>query len=85
MADESLNDLAISFLARLESASLEMADYNDYGDVTGFCDEYELIASNAESQFRALRQRARRLENRILKHKLLKTKEAENKTERKDQ
>ena len=67
MAD--LDDLVLSMSAALQAAESTMRDINDWGEPTGFCQEFDRLYQDADQQMRSLRSRAMHLRERIIKAK----------------
>ncbi len=67
MPNESLSDKAVSAIALLNEIEQEMADVNDYGEITGFCDDHNQRVDDFHSALGSLRARASRLRSRLKK------------------
>ncbi len=66
---ESLDTLVLSMSTALQAAESTMRDINDWGEPTGFCQEYDRLYQDADQQLRSLRSRAIHLRARIVKAK----------------
>lgn len=72
MPDESLNDKAMRALAAIDSINRQMADVNDYGDATGFCEDHDQLVNDFHAMLGSIRARASRLGTRLTRHQLKK-------------
>ena len=70
MAHESLADKAISTLAAIADLERMLADVNDFGDPTGYCQEHMDIAEDAHAFLGTLRRRAYTLKRRFERNKV---------------
>jgi hypothetical protein len=66
--EESIADKAVSAIAIVSSIEREMQGINDYGEVTGFCDEQDQLVNDFHALLGSLRARASRLQSRLRKH-----------------
>lgn len=60
-----MNDLAIATLALFERVKLLISDAHDYGEVTGFCNEFDRITSDLTSALQSIGSRLSSLERRV--------------------
>ena len=65
MAPESLAEKAVSTVAIIDDVRRMLADVNDYGEPTGYCQEHSDIVEDAHAFLGALRRRAYTLRKRI--------------------
>ena len=66
--DESIHERAISTMMELQKAKEAIQPYNDYGDATGFRDEYDQLHNDAWAALGSIRTRAYRLATRVKRH-----------------
>ena len=66
--DETLNDRAISTMMEIQKSKDAIRQYNDYGDTTGFRDEYDQLHNDAWAILGSLRARASRLQLRASRY-----------------
>lgn len=62
---ESLNDKAVRMLANVAACERMLANVNDIGEATGFCDEHGQIVNDAHDLLGGLNARAHRLQKRF--------------------
>lgn len=58
---ESLDTLVLSMSTALQAAESTMRDINDWGEPSGFCQEFDRLYQDADQQLRSLRSRAMHL------------------------
>ena len=62
---ESLADKAVSTVAAISEIERLLHGTNDFGDATGFCEEYQTLSDDASDALRMLRRRAYILKKRF--------------------